>query len=118
MTYVDTRPAPFDATDSPAVVMETLLSIERDLAIKQNAYERAALDWFDAQREIKRAHAVAFISSTASSVTGQKADADLAALSTPGCEYEALYESLRAVLRVLEQRSMILMSVLRAQSRA
>lgn len=101
--------------DSPAVVMHRLSDIERDLAERQNSYERAAGNWYTAQRDIKRAHALALLSSQKPSVTAQKAEADLAALACDGVEYEAEYEALKAVIRVLETRATVLMSVLKAQ---
>jgi hypothetical protein len=104
--------------DSPAVVMHRLSSIERDLAERQNSYERAAGNWYAAQREIKKAHAIALLSSQKPSVTAQKAEADLASLACDGVEYEAEYESLKAVIRVLETRAMICTSILKAHGRS
>lgn len=104
--------------DSPAVVLQRLSEIERDLAERQNSYERSAGNWYAAQREIKRLHAIALLSSQKPSVTAQKAEADIAAVAAPGAEYEAEYEALKAVIRVLEQRAMILMSILKSQGRA
>jgi len=104
--------------DTPAVVMHRLTQIEHDLAERQNSYERAAGNWYAAQREIKKAHAIALLSSTKPSVTAQKAEADIAALASAGVEYEAEYESLKAVIRVLETRSMICMAILKSQGRA
>lgn len=112
--------APFDAAtslDSPHVIHGKLLEIERDLASRQNGFEQAAHQWYQAQREIKKAYARALLGSTASSVTAQKAEAELAAQVVDGAEHEALYEAMKAVIRVLEQRSMILMSLLRSQGR-
>lgn len=117
MTAIATGPIPFDSLDSPAVVMTRLVEIERDLAMRQNNFERAALDWYTVQRDIKKAYATALLSSNASSVTAQRAEAEIAAQLTPGGEHEALYESLKAVIRVLEQRSMICMAVLKSQGR-
>jgi hypothetical protein len=111
-----TGPIPFDSFDSPAVIQGRLLEIEKDLAVRQNEFERAAKEWYTAQRDIRKAYATAMLSSDAKSVTAQKAEAEIAAQAAPGSEHEAAYESLKAVIRVLEQRSMILMSVLRAQT--
>lgn len=107
-----------ETLDSPAVVMTRLFAIENDLAERQNPYERAAGNWYTAQREIKRAHAIALLSSTKSSVTAQRAEADLAALACDGVEYEAEYEACKAVIRVLETRATVLQSILKAQGRS
>lgn len=109
---------PFDAVDSPAVVMEQLTRIEHDLANRQNAYENAARDWYVAQREMKRQHAIALLGSSEKSVTEKKAEADIAAVGCDGSEHEAEYEALKAVIRVLETRATILMSVLKSQGRS
>ena len=68
--------------------------------------------------EIKKAHAIALLSSTKASVTEKKADADIAAYAAEGAEHEAEYEALKAVIRVLETRASICMSVLKAQGRS
>ena len=111
---------PFDRTesmDSPAVVMRRLTEIERDLAERQNSYEQAAGAWYTAQRDIKKASAIALLGSAKASVTEKKAEADLAGLACDGAEHEALYESLKAVIRVLEKRATVCMSILKAQGR-
>lgn len=111
---------PFDSAqslDSPHVIHEKLLQIEHDLAVRQNSYEHVAGAWYRAQREIKKAWATALLSSTASSVTEKKAEADLAAQVVDGAEHEAEYEATKAALRVLEQRSMICMALLKSQGR-
>ena len=107
-----------EALDSPAVVMARLSEIERDLAERQNQYEAAAGDWYAAQREIRKAHATALLSSTKASVTEKKAEADIAAALCDGSEHEAVYESLKAVIRVLEMRSMIAMAILKSHGRS
>ncbi len=104
--------------DSPALVMSRLTQIENALAERQNSYERAAGNWYTAQREIRRQHAIALLGSSQASVTAKKAEADLAALACDGVEFEAEYESLKAVIRVLEMRSMICMAILKSQGRA
>jgi hypothetical protein len=109
---------PDDGLDSPAVVMRRLSEIERDLAERQNTFERSARGWYDAQREIKRQHAIALLSSDQKSITEKKAEADIAVSACEGVEYEAEYESMKAVIRVLETRSMVLMAVLKAQGRS
>lgn len=104
--------------DSPGLVMGRLTEIENDLAERQNLYETAAREWFDAQREIKREWATALISSQASSVTEKKAAADLAGLMVEGAEHEAEYQALKSVIGVLETRATICMSILKAQGRS
>lgn len=103
--------------DSPAVVQHRLSEIERDLAERQNSYERAAGDWYAAQREIRRVHATALLASSKASVTEKKAEADIAASLCDGSEHEALYEASKAVIRVLETRANICMSILKSQGR-
>lgn len=104
--------------DSPAVVMSRLAEIERDLALRQNPFEQVAKQWHDAQRAIRKAAATALLSSTKGSVTEKRAEAELAGLVTEGSEFEALYEASKAVIGVLEKRSMILMSILKGHGRA
>lgn len=115
---VSSFPAPSAQLDSPAEVLRLLSSIEADLANRQNAYESAAGTWYAAQREMKRKAAHALLGSDASSVTEKKAEADLAAYDVEGSAREAEYESLKAVIRVLEQRASICQSILRAQGRS
>lgn len=103
--------------DSPAVVQARLVEIEMDLAERQNPYERVARRWYDAQREIRKAHAIALLGSLKNSVTEKKAEADLAALVCDGAEHEAEYEAAKAALRVLETRAMICTSILKSQGR-
>jgi len=110
-------PVEFDL-DSPAVVMHRLTQIERDLANRQNAFEAAARGWYAAQREIKKQHAIALLSSTKGSVTEKKAEADIAASVCDGAEFEADYEAQKAVVRVLETRANVCMSILKSQGRA
>lgn len=102
----------------PAAIMHRLEQIERDLASRQNAYESAAGRWYEAQREIGRLRARALLTSDAKSVTEKKAEGELAAYDVEGAAAEAEYESLKAVIRVLEQRAMIGMALLKAQGRA
>lgn len=103
---------------NPAVVMATLASIENDLATRQNGYEAAANAWFAARREQGRDYAIALLRAAGPSVTEKKAEADLAAYATEGAEFEAEFEAIRSVLKVLESRATICMSILKAQGRA
>lgn len=103
---------------SPAEVMVRLDGIERDLAIRQNAYESAARGFYTYKREIERERARALLSAPQSSVTEKRAHAELEAYGVDGASYEAEYEALKAVIRVLEARSMICCALLKAQGRA
>ncbi len=107
-----------DYFDTPAVILAKLTAVENDLAERQNAYESAARNWYTAQREINRRKAKALLTSDAGSVTEKKAEGELAAYDVEGAASEAEYEALKAVIRVLEQRSMILASLLKSQGRS
>ena len=102
---------------TPQQVMARLESIEHDLAIRQNALENAAREWFTAKREIERERARALLSSEASSVTEKKAQAEIAAGGHEGIEFEAEYEALKSVVRVLETRATVCMALLKSQGR-
>ncbi len=102
----------------PIAVQQTLEEIERDLAKRQNFYEDAARQWFSAQREIRRLTATALLSSGRDSVTEKKAEGELAAYDVENAAAEAEYEALRAVVKVLEVRATILMSLAKSQGRA
>lgn len=101
----------------PAAIIATLAEIEQDLALRQNTFGAVARRWYIAQREIGRRKAQALLTSAAPSVTAKKAEGDLAAYDVDGAASEAEYESLKAVIRVLEQRAMIGMALLKAQGR-
>ena len=102
--------------DSPGVVIHRLEEIERDLAIRQGAFEAAALGWFRAKRDRERQRALAFIAATGTvAERNAVADRDTAML---GASEEAEYEALKAVVRTLETRASIGQSILRAQGRA
>lgn len=105
-----------DMTD-PAAVMDRLARIENDLATRQNVYEAAARGWYAVRRDVERAHAMALLGSLAGSVAEKKAEADLAGLAVEGVERQDEYEALKAVIRVLETRGTICMSILKAQGR-
>lgn len=104
--------------DSPHLVLGRLQEIERALAERQNGYESAARQWHQAQRQIRLAHARALLGSTKSSVTEKRAEAEIAGATTEGAELEAEYEATKAVIKMLDSRAMILMSVLKSQGRA
>lgn len=106
-----------DDLSSPAVVMQRLEEIERDLANRQNEFESAARGWYAARAEIERRKAVALLSAQDGSVTEKKARAELAAFDVALLGFESEYEALKAVVRVLEARATINQSLLRAQGR-
>jgi hypothetical protein len=100
---------------TPDQVVARLEAIEHHLALVQGTWEAAALDWYRAKRDKERAHAVAFLSADGTVAQRQAiADRDTA---TDGKEAEALYESLKAVVRTLETRASIGQSILRAHGR-
>lgn len=99
----------------PAAVQARLEEIERDLAIRQGALEAAALGWFRAKRDRERQRALAYIGATGTVAERNAiADRDTAML---GASEEAEYEALKAVVRTLETRSAIGMSILKSQTR-
>jgi hypothetical protein len=110
-----TRPGAVDLT-TPQAVMDRLAEIENDLAIRQNIFEDAALDWYRAKRDKEKARAVAFLSAEGT-VAERSAIAD-EQTALDGKQEEALYESIKAVIRTLETRASIGQSLLRAQGRA
>lgn len=101
---------------SPAQVLAGLEKIERDLAQRQVTLESAATDWFKAKREREHDRAVQFLGAVGT-VAERNAIADRETAMNDS-EKEALWEALKAVVRVLETRASILQSVLRAQGRA
>ena len=72
----------------PAAVKVRLEGIEDDLAVRQNRLETAALDWFRAKRDREKERATQFLAAQ------------------------------KAVVRVLDTRAAIGMSILRSQERA
>ena len=102
--------------DSPHLIMARLAEIENDLAERQNLLESAAKAWFVAKRDRERDSAQTFLT-TEGTVAAREAHADRAH-ATDGAEYEAEYEALRAVCRVLETRATIGMALLKSHGRA
>jgi hypothetical protein len=100
---------------TPQAVLERLEQIEHDLAVRQNAYEAAALAWYRAKRDKEKGHATAYLAATGP-VHERKAHADLAT-ATIGVAEEAEYEAIKAVVRTLETRASIGQSILRSQGR-
>lgn len=104
--------------DNPAAAMHTLTQIETDLAHLQNAWEDTASNWYEIQRDIRRAYARTLLTSKAGSVTEKKAEADLAALEADEDGVEAVHDALKHKHKLLESRAMICMAILKAQGRA
>jgi hypothetical protein len=99
----------------PAAVMARLAEIENDLAVRQNALEAAGMAWFKGKRDKEFRFATAFLGAEGT-VAERRAIADReTALYARG--YEAEWEALRAVVRVLETRANIGMALLKAQGR-
>jgi hypothetical protein len=101
--------------DNPGAVVGRLQAIEDDLAVRQNTLESAALAWFRAKRDKEHARAVAFLSASGT-VAERNAIADRAT-ALDGKLEEAEWESVRAVVRVLETRATIGMALLKSQGR-
>lgn len=99
----------------PGAVQARLNEIETDLADRQNEYEHAALEYFGAKRLKEKARAEAFLKAEGTvAERSAKADRETALM---GMEDEARYEGLKGVVRVLDTRAAIGMSILRAQGR-
>jgi hypothetical protein len=114
MTSVFDRPTA-DMSEA-AQVMATLDQIQQDLALRQNLLEQAARNWYLAKREKEHKRAVAFLTAEGS-VASRTAEADVQT-ALDGREAEAEYESLKAVVRVMETRATICQSLLKAQAHA
>lgn len=99
----------------PQAVLERLEAIDLDLANRQPELEGAALEWFRAKRDREKRHAETFLTNDRT-VAERQARASLEC-ATIGVEAEARWEALKAVVRVLEARSMIGLGVLKAQGR-
>lgn len=107
----------------PAAVQERLSEIEEDLAGRQNDYEQAADDRARLIRDWEKRLAICHATAKGSNADSRKASALVAAIEQDDLyerlkDAEARYDSLRAVVRVLEVRSTIGMSILRSQGRA
>lgn len=99
----------------PAAVLERLEAIDLDLANRLPELEAAALAWFQGKRDREKAHAEVFLTADGT-VAERSATANLAT-ATMAADDEARYEALKAVVRVLEARSMIGLGILKAQGR-
>jgi hypothetical protein len=99
----------------PAAVQARLQEIDTDLALHQNEYEDAASAHFTARRIKEKARAEAFLKAEGT-VAERSAKADLET-ALIGIEEEGRWEGLRGVVKVLDTRAAIGMSLLRAQGR-
>lgn len=107
----------------PAAVMERLAEIERDLGERQNEYEDAARDRARLVRDWEKRLAIAQATAKGSDAFARK-QAALVIASDMDDLYESLktaegaYAALHAVVKVLEVRATIGMSILRSQGRS
>lgn len=104
------------ALSSPAQVMARLQEIDADLAQRANELEDAALAWFRMKRDRELAERVAYAEASGTTVE-RKLAADAAGASV-GADEEGAWEGKRAVVRVLETRSMIGTALLKSMGRA
>jgi tetrahydromethanopterin S-methyltransferase subunit G len=108
--------------DSPAAVMGRLSEIEDDMATRQVEYEQAAGARARLIRDWERRLAICMRQAPGTNAEMRKANAliqasELDDLHDRLTEAEAAFEALRVVMKVLSDRSMIGMAVLRAQGR-
>lgn len=104
------------ALSHPAAVLERLEAIDRDLGVRCNALESAALRWYRVKRDREHRRAVAFLSAEGT-VAERNAIADRET-ALIGVAEESEWEALRAVVRTLETRATIGMALLKTQGRA
>ena len=103
-------------TLSTGTIEDRLREIDADLEARVGVLERAALAWYQAKRQREHDRAVAFLKAEGT-VAERNAEADKQT-ALDGSESEAEYESVRAVVRVLETRASIGQSLLKAYGRA
>jgi hypothetical protein len=108
---------------SPAAIMARLSEIEIDLGTRQPEFEQAADDRARLLRDWEYRLAIYQKKATGSSAEMRKAHALVAAIEQDDlharlADAEARYDALRSVVKVLEDRSTIGMSLLRSHSRA
>lgn len=101
---------------TPQQIQKRLEEIEQDLAVRQNAYEDAARKWFIKLGTITRDRALAYRKAEGTSTEKREAANELHGVD--GATEQAEYEALRAVVKVLEQRATIGMSLLKSQGRS
>lgn len=107
----------------PGAVIHTLSSIDADLGERMNDYEAAARDRARLTRDWEKRLAVHGRRAAGSSADIRKSTALVAAIEQDDLyerltDAESRYEALRVVVRVLADRSVIGMSILRAQGRS
>jgi hypothetical protein len=108
---------------TPGQVIAKLDEIERDLAGRLNDFEAAADDRARLIRDWEHRMAIHTARARGTSAEIRKANALVAAVEQDTLyerltDAEARYDALRVVVKVLEDRSTIGMSILRAQGRA
>lgn len=102
-------------TLTPAQIEQRLQELEQDLAARQNLYEQAAEKWYRALRDREHRHAVEFMKAEGQiTERKEKAKQETALI---GMVEEAEYEGLKAAIRVMEQRAMIGMALLKSAGR-
>lgn len=102
-------------TLTPAQIEQRLQELEQDLAARQNLYEQAAEKWYRVLRDREHRHAVEFMKATGQiTERKEKAKQETALI---GMVEEAEYEGLKAAIRVMEQRAMIGMALLKSAGR-
>jgi hypothetical protein len=102
-------------TLTPAQIEQRLQELEQDLAARQNLYEAAAEKWYRVLRDREHRHAVEFMKAEGQiTERKEKAKQETALI---GMVEEAEYEGLKAAIRVMEQRAMIGMALLKSAGR-
>jgi hypothetical protein len=99
----------------PGAVQSRLEEIEGDLAMRQQEFEQTALEHFRSKRDKEKLRAEEFMKAEGT-VAERNAKADIA-VAHIGVEHEGAFEGLKGVVRVLDTRAAIGMSLLRAQGR-
>lgn len=107
----------------PGRVLHTLEAISEDLAERQNEYEQAASDRARLVRDWERRLAAHVMTAKGSDAGARKAAALGAAIAQDDLyerlmDAEGRFEGCRAVIKVLETRSMIGLGILRSQGRS
>jgi hypothetical protein len=108
--------------DSPGRVIGGLDDIANDMALRMNPYETAASDRARLGRDWERRMAICIRQAQGPNAEVRKANALVHAIEMDDLydrltDAEARFEALRVVLKVLSDRSMIGMAILRAQGR-
>lgn len=107
----------------PAGVMQRLADIETDLGTRQGDYETAADDRARLVRDWEHRLAVCMATAKGPNADSRKANALLTAIEKDNLyerlrDAEARFEACKVVVRTLETRATIGMSILRSQGRA